>query len=388
MALTQILSQDIKDLEITNSDISTTAAIATTKLADGSNFLRANGSVVSAANQDAGGFRITNLGAPTGDSDAARKLDVDAAKQGLDAKDSCRVATTAALPAVTAAGSGVGKTLTASAVGVLTIDGVATVLNDRILVKNQVAGVDNGIYKVTTEGTAVVAFVLTRAIDADANADVTSGLFTFIEVGTVNADIGYVLTTDNPITVDTTSLVFTQFSGLGQITAGTGLTKTGNTIDAIAGVGIVVNTDDIAVKPDITGGANLATVINAVTNGVSVKIDDSTVGTNGSNQLIVKASGITSTQLSTGIAGGGIAGGGGTALSVDVSMEAVNGTINGSNTAFTLTSTPNPIGTQMLFRNGLYLEAGAGNDYTISGVNVTMASAPVTGSKLTAVVFK
>src|SRR3972149_3276601 len=85
----------------------------------------------------------------------------------LGRKLSCRCATAAALPAVTAAGSGVGKTLTADAVGVLTVDGIATFLNDRILVKNQVTGANNGIYLCTTEGTAGVAFVLTRATDFD-----------------------------------------------------------------------------------------------------------------------------------------------------------------------------------------------------------------------------
>lgn len=143
---------------------------------------------------------------------AATKQYVDAVATGLDVKASVRVATAAALPACTAAGSGVGKTLTANAVGVLTVDGVATVLNDRILVKNQATGADNGIYKVTTEGTAGVAFILTRATDADQAAEVTAGIFTFAEEGTANGDKGWVLTTNNPITVDTTALTFSQFS--------------------------------------------------------------------------------------------------------------------------------------------------------------------------------
>jgi len=159
--------------------------------------------------------KITSLATPTATGDGATKGYVDGVATGLDLKESCRVATAAALPACTAAGSGVGKTLTINAVGILTVDGVATVLNDRILVKNQVTGTDNGIYKVTTEGTAGIAAVLTRATDFDQDAEVTAGAYSFIEEGTTLADQGWVLTTNNPITVDTTALVFGQFSSAG-----------------------------------------------------------------------------------------------------------------------------------------------------------------------------
>ena len=157
--------------------------------------------------------KITGVTDPTAAQDVATKAYADSVASGLDLKESCDVGTTEALPACTPSGSGVGKTLTANGVGVLTIDGVATVLNDRILVKNQAAGDDNGIYKVTTEGTSGVAFVLTRATDAD--TEVTAGMFTFIEEGTANGDEGWVLTTNDPITIDTTTLTFTQFTGAG-----------------------------------------------------------------------------------------------------------------------------------------------------------------------------
>lgn len=184
---------------------------------------------------------------PAADTEIANKAYVDAVASGLDVKDSVRVATAAALPANTPSGSGVGKLITANAVGVLTVDGVATVLNDRILVKDEVAGQHNGIYYVSTEGTAGVAFVLTRATDADQAAELNSGMFCFVEEGTANGDAGFALTTNDPITIDTTSLTFTQFSGAGQITAGTGATKSGNTINVIGGNGITANADDIEV---------------------------------------------------------------------------------------------------------------------------------------------
>jgi hypothetical protein len=127
-----------------------------------------------------------------------------------DRKDSCRLASAAALAACTAAGSGVGKTLTADANGALSVDGVAVANGDRLLIKNQVAGDDNGIYTVTDLGSAGTPFILTRATDADTDAEVTAGLATTIDEGTANADTGWLLTTNNPITLDTTALVFTQ----------------------------------------------------------------------------------------------------------------------------------------------------------------------------------
>lgn len=211
------------------------------------------------------GVTISSLPAPVADNDAARKADVDAAKQGLDFKDSCRVATAAALPAYTRTGN----VITASAVGVLTVDGIATVLNNRILVKDGAAGADNGLYFVSTEGTAGVAYVLTRATDADTSAKVTTGMYTFISEGTANADASFVLTTNDAITLNTTALTFAQFSGAGQITAGSGLTKTGNTLDVGAGNGISVAADSVAVALDGTtlavGGPGLKVNTGGVT---------------------------------------------------------------------------------------------------------------------------
>ena len=90
---------------------------------------------------------------------------------------------------------------------------------------------------------------MTRTTDADADVEVTAGMFVFVEEGTVNADNGYVLSTDGSITVGSTSLTFTQFSGAGQIVAGTAMTKTGNTLDvAVDDKTIQVSSDTLRLK--------------------------------------------------------------------------------------------------------------------------------------------
>jgi hypothetical protein len=194
--------------------------------------------------------KITNLATPTADTDACTKAYADALQQGLDLKNSCHLATAAALSAYTASGSGPSKILTASANGALTVDGVAAALNDRVLVKDQAAShADHGIYYVQQVGSGSLPWILHRSTDADSSAKVTTGMYTFIEAGTANASSGWVLTTAMPITLETTALAFTQFSGAGQITAGTGLTKTGNTLNvgANADGSIVANADNVQV---------------------------------------------------------------------------------------------------------------------------------------------
>lgn len=199
--------------------------------------------------------KITNLADPVADSDAATKSYVDAARSGLDVKASVRVATTADI------------TLS----GTQTIDGVALSTGDRVLVKDQSPGSENGIYVVASGSWS-------RATDADSSAEVTAGMFTFVEQGTVNADRGYVLTTDGAITVGSTALTFTQFSGAGQITAGDGLAKSGDTL--------------------------------------SVNVDNSTIEI-ATDTLGVKDAGITAAKIASAVAGDGLTGGAGSALAVD-----------------------------------------------------------------------
>lgn len=173
-------------------------------------------------------FKLTNLGTPTAGTDAANKDYVDNAIQGLDPKASVRVATTAA------------GTLASSFENNDTIDGITLATGDRILIKDQAAPEENGIYTVNASGAP------TRALDANSWGELISA-FVWVEQGTANADTGWVCTVNAGGTLNTTSVTFVQFTGAAQITAGNGLTKTGNTLDVGQGTGISVAADAVAV---------------------------------------------------------------------------------------------------------------------------------------------
>lgn len=202
---------------------------------------------------------------PTDAAHVATKGYVDGARSGLDVKQSVKLATDAALPAYTHL-SGV---LTGSANGVLSIDGANPLAGNRILVKNETSSNApfNGIYDVTNPGSPSEAFVLTRSSDADDAAEVTPGLFVFIEQGDNWSDSGWVLTTDGTITLGSTNLTFVQFSSAGQSIAGNGLTKAGNTIDVVGTADrITANADSVDIASTYAGQTSITT-LGTITTG-------------------------------------------------------------------------------------------------------------------------
>ena len=245
--------------------------------------------------------KITGLADPTEAQDAATKAYVDAARSGLDVKASCRVATTA--------------NITLS--GTQTIDGVSAIAGNRVLVKNQTDQAENGIWVVN-------ASTWSRSTDADTDAEVTSGMFTFIEEGTTNGDSGWVLTTDNPITVGTTDLVFAQFSGAGQIEAGDGLTKSGNTINAVGTTGRITVTSDAIDIADTYVGQSTITTLGTITtgtwNGTTIGVPNGGTGATTLTGYLV-GNGTSAVTASATIAGADISG--------DITGNAanVNGTV-------------------------------------------------------------
>ena len=200
---------------------------------------------------------------PTDAAHIATKGYVDAARQGLDVKASVRAATTGAINLSTDLQNGD------------IIDGVTLVTGNRVLVKNQGSASENGIYVVVATGAA------SRSSDANGTADtgeLTSGTFTFVEEGTVNFDSGFVVSTNGTITVGTTGIVWTQFSGAGSFEAGDGLSKSGTTVNVnVTANRTAITADAIDISANYVGQSSittLGTITTGVWNGTDVAVAD------------------------------------------------------------------------------------------------------------------
>ena len=374
---------------------------------------------------ESGGGDIRIATTPANDKSVVNKEYVDSVASGLQVKESCRVATTG--------------NVTLS--GLQTIDGISLSAGDRVLVKAQTNGVENGIYEVVSGG------AWTRASDY-AIGDAVRSTFMFIEEGTANADTGWVCTNDaGSDIVGTDALNYVQFSSAGEILAGAGLGKSGNTlyldIDNLTEVSVDVSSDYIAFADssdsDTTRKESIADLVSAITgngltdssgvmavladilstttteanaivvgaNGVSVKVDDSTIegslqGVAGAETLRVKDEGITEAKLDVFNAPTvgyylGFTANGMEWVDIDgdfikdddyISNEIPSGLINSSNVTFTLANTPINNQSVSLFLNGLFQAQGVGLDYTISGSTITFVKAPRTNSELYATYIK
>jgi hypothetical protein len=252
---------------------------------------------IAAANPNAGAVamnnqKITGLAEPTAGSDAATKNYVDTAQAGMNLHEGVTVATTANLAwtytagtADASGGTGIGATLTAPAIGITTIDGQNLVLGDRLLVKNQTTALQNGIYAVTTAGTASVATILTRAADFDNSTagEVYVGDFFYVASGSTLANTAWVMntvgTSTNPvkgIVLGTDAMSFVQFSGGTSYTAGNGLTLTSGTFAVVGTANRITSTaGSIDIASTYVGQATittLGTITSGTWNGVAVAV--------------------------------------------------------------------------------------------------------------------
>jgi hypothetical protein len=204
---------------------------------------------------------------PTDSNHIATKGYVDAARQGLDVKQSVRVATTAPINLASDLEAGD------------TIDGVTLVAGDRVLVKDQSTATENGIYVAVASGAA------SRSSDANGTADtgeLKPGTFTFVEEGSVHSDKGFVVSTNGTITIDSTSITWTQFSGAGSFTAGDGLSQSGNTINVNVVAGRTeITSDAVDIASTYVGQSSittLGTITTGVWNGTDVAVADGGTG--------------------------------------------------------------------------------------------------------------
>ena len=238
---------------------------------------------------DASATRITNLAEPSADSDAATKYYVDAARSGLDVKNSVKAATTA--------------NITLS--NTQTIDGVALSVGDRVLVKDQTTASQNGIYVVASSS-------WTRATDADAPAELNPGTFVFVEQGTINDNTGFVVVSDSVVTIGTDDINWTLFSASGTLIAGNGLSKNGYTLEVnVAGSGgIELSSDALQLKSTIAGTGldyasgvlSLETTLAGLGLTYTAGVIDLNVATNGGLEL----NGSDNLQLKSTVAGTGL----------------------------------------------------------------------------------
>jgi len=258
---------------------------------------------------------------------------VQASAQGLDVKQSVRVATTG--------------NITLS--GTQTIDGVSLSAGDRVLVKNQTTGSENGLYVVVDGGS------WTRAEDADSDSEVTAGLFTFVTEGTSYADTGWVISTNDDITVGTTAITFTQFSGAGVISAGDGLVQNGTVFDIVGTADrITVNSDSIDIASTYVGQSTITTV-GTITTGTwnGTTIDVSYGGT-----------GVTSLASGEYVLGNGT---GGLTTSATIPVADLSGTL-----------AVNQGGTGATTAAGARSNLGATTKYAASNAELTPSSGSVT----------
>lgn len=325
-----------------------------------SNIFLADGTVAATGAFNLNSHQIHNVTDPTSAQDAATKNYVDSLANGLSWKNAVLVATTA--------------NITLS--GEQTIDGFTT-SSSRVLVKNQTAPAQNGIY-VSNSG------AWSRSSDMSTWAEVPAAAV-FAQEGTINADLAFVCTSAPGGTLGTTAITFVQFGAISTYTAGNGLDLSAGVFSISTDNSLTANAGNST--PSLQVKLNASGAISTQSTGLTVNVDGTTITINGSDDLAVGTILPSNISLTTGDIIVGVAGVGAattwTTFSAShfVIREVPSGTINGSNVTFTLATTP-ITGTEEVFLNGVLQESGAGNDYTISGGTITYLAAPQTGDRL------
>lgn len=301
----------ISNLQLANDDVtigSTTVALGATSTSlagltevavDNLNF---NGNTISSTDTngniildpngvgtvDVNGAKITSVGAPAADTDAATKAYVDSVAQGLRAVPAAKAATTGNLTATYNHAAG---TLTATGNGAFpTVDGVTFAQGDNLVVKNQTNAYQNGSYILTTVGSAGAPWVLTRCSFWNEQSEIP-GMFEFVTAGTTLENTGWVTTVPSDFTFGSTDasadpgfttkgdIVWVQFSGAGSYIAGDGLDLSGTTfsVKVSSTGGIEISSDALQLKSTVAGAGLTLTdgvlAVGGTTNRITVNAD-------------------------------------------------------------------------------------------------------------------
>lgn len=363
------------------NDLLADSTITLSKLVEGANLFKKDGSVAMTGNLDAGGNRIINGADAIADQDFVTLSQLHSAVSGLDTKESVVAATDANIDLATG--------------GLLTIDTIALQDGDRVLVKSQTNAAENGIY-IAASG------AWTRAEDHNSTDNISEGNFVFVEEGPTFAGSGWVMSAPSDITLGTTDLTWTQFSQAGVLSAGAGLSKDGMVLNVNIGDGVTLTADAITIQAsDSTisvGPAGIQVAANSLgdahfgdgalslaklAKGADIILRDGTVAMTANLNL----GGFKAVGMADGTADSDGANVGQMNSAIDGAITKWEhnivpaGTKDGVNTTFTLPSTPLNKESIDFFYNGQLVDT---DDLTLSGDDVTLPIAPASNDTIRA----